>query len=798
MVFDSIPFLIFMPVVFVLYWSLRRGPQNGVLLLASYIFYGWWDWRFLCLIAASSAVDYVAGLAISRGSNPRAWLAASVGVNIGSLVVFKYLDFGIASMARILTTVGFEPHLETLGLILPVGISFYTFQTLSYTIDVYRREIKATQDVVAFFAFVGFFPQLVAGPIERARSLLPQFQRERKFNTPVSGDACLQILYGFLLKVVVADNLAVVVQQGFDYNATPSGGTVLLSTYAFAFQIYGDFAGYSHIAIGCAQLFGFSLTRNFAYPYFSRSPAEFWTRWHISLSTWFRDYVYIPLGGNRGGPKRRWLNVLVTFITSGLWHGAGFQFAAWGMYHGLLVAGQRRRDRSGRLDQPLGGSDSKLRSLFSVIATFHLICVGWVFFRSAGLFHDGELLRTLLVGWTEIPRLNNQLSWIPVVVSDRVATEKTAAWPPSQGGLQHGALGHRSCIDSGYYRLRTGSGSYRSSTSSSEGRSVPIQMEPFRAGLKAAALVCVVLVGLAGVDRVMHRLPARWTMFAHDAPRDVERLRSSHGKVLYFGDSVLSFVTRDEEDQATLPGIVADAFGQPLVDVSQRANAVDTFRTQIDYLLRAGVRPSLAVIPINLRSFAPEWASDPSWNFAMRQRMYDHLFLTRALAVFNWSFDRAEHGPPAEVAVHIGDRYMGSVEDFLEPEVQDDPPDSLIHNRYLARYGSELEGTERFKVLRELVTLVRKQEIPALFYLVPFDWESVERFVAADERAPIRANVETLRETLRQADVEWLDLTDLLATADFDYGRGNPNEHLRASGRHRCAAVLAESILRLL
>lgn len=394
MLFNSIPFLIFLPAVFLLYWALTRKTQNVLLLAASYVFYGWWDWRFLGLIALSSLVDYFAGLGIGRGKHKRVWLASSLFVNLGALATFKYLDFGIESFARILAWFGMQSNLETLSWILPVGISFYTFQTLSYTIDIYRGQDKPTHDPISFFAFVSFFPQLVAGPIERSRNLLPQFLRDRTFDADAALQGCFQILYGFWLKTVIADNLAMVTDWCFA-RPEPTGWTVLLSSYSFAFQIYGDFAGYSHIAIGCATLFGFRLMQNFAYPYFSQSPAELWRRWHISLSSWFRDYVYIPLGGGRKGAIRRRVNLLLTFGLSGLWHGAGLTYIVWGLYHGLLTTLQWWRDSSFRIDRPLGERGWTPAALLGAFVTFHLTCFGWILFRSESLAQAKFMIRAL-------------------------------------------------------------------------------------------------------------------------------------------------------------------------------------------------------------------------------------------------------------------------------------------------------------------------------------------------------------------------------------------------------------------
>jgi alginate O-acetyltransferase complex protein AlgI len=395
MLFNSTPFLVFLPIVFVVYWLLGRRGQNLLLVAASSVFYGWWDWRFLGLLWLTVAVDYTVGLGLGRGGTTRrrrAWLTVSLCTQVGLLGVFKYLDWGIRSVAGALTALGFHVSLHTLGLILPVGISFYTFQTLSYTIDVYRRRIEPTRSLLDFCAFVSFFPQLVAGPIERASHMLPQFGGERRFDRELAADGCRQMLYGFLLKIVVADNCARVVDATYGHAAASSGWALLLGTYAFAFQIYGDFAGYSHIAIGCARLFGFDLMRNFAYPYFSRSPVEFWHRWHISLSTWLGDYVYLPLWRNRSSVLRQRLTAVATFVVSGIWHGAGFNFVLWGLGHGLGTALQWWPARM-RLDRPGGRRFvPRWKDALAMFLTFQWVCALWIFFRARS---GGEALAIL-------------------------------------------------------------------------------------------------------------------------------------------------------------------------------------------------------------------------------------------------------------------------------------------------------------------------------------------------------------------------------------------------------------------
>jgi D-alanyl-lipoteichoic acid acyltransferase DltB (MBOAT superfamily) len=391
-------------VVFLLYWlaggtSLAR--RNLILLAASYVFYGWWDWRFLSLLAFSTVVDYAVGRSLDRTEEPsrrKALLATSLVVNLGLLGFFKYFNFFAAEFASAFTFLGMPITAARLDIILPVGISFYTFQTLSYSIDVYRRQLVPSRDLVAFSAYVSFFPQLVAGPIERATNLLPQFAVLQRFDRAKAADGLRQMLWGLFKKLVIADNCALEVDRIFGQHETMGGSTLLLGAVLFAFQIYGDFSGYSDIAIGCARLFGFSLMRNFAFPYFSRDMAEFWRRWHISLSTWFRDYLYIPLGGSKGG---RWMavrNTFIIFLVSGFWHGANWTFMAWGALNALyflplLLRGSNRTHieivAAGRW-LPKPGDALRIGS------TFLLTCIAWVFFRSANLGQAFEYLRGML------------------------------------------------------------------------------------------------------------------------------------------------------------------------------------------------------------------------------------------------------------------------------------------------------------------------------------------------------------------------------------------------------------------
>ena len=412
MLFNSFSFLVFFPIVLLLYWQLQRAPllyQNLLVVLVSYLFYGWWDFRFLSLLVLSSFVDYFVGYQLPRQatqSRRKMLLAVSLCFSLGLLGFFKYCDFFIHSFAALLGRLGIHADQFSLRIILPVGISFYTFQTMSYTIDVYRGKLAPTRNLFAFLAFVSFFPQLVAGPIERATNLLPQFLRRRTLDLDKARDGLRQMLWGFFKKLVVADNLAPLVKNAYEHWAQLSGLDLALGTFLFAIQIYCDFSGYSDIAIGSARLFGINLMRNFAFPYFSRDIAEFWRRWHISLSTWFRDYVYLPLGGSRASTSRRIVNVMVTFTVSGFWHGANWTFIAWGFLNGvyyipLMLAGQERKNTdiiavNRRLPSPIEG--------IQVLATFLLTLLAWVFFRSASLSDAlGYISRTFTTSWLVRP-----------------------------------------------------------------------------------------------------------------------------------------------------------------------------------------------------------------------------------------------------------------------------------------------------------------------------------------------------------------------------------------------------------
>lgn len=392
MLFNSIEFLIFLPIVFVLYWFVFKKLrwQNLLVVVASYIFYGWWDYRFLFLIALTTICSFTSALGIGKQRvsgemcGGGILTVSNIVLNLLILGIFKYYNFFADSFSQLFSGFGLTVHPVTLKLVLPVGISFYTFQALSYTIDVYRGKMSATRDVISFFAFISFFPQLVAGPIERATNLLPQFQRERRFDYENAVDGSKQILWGLFKKMVIADNCADIVDSiWFDYSHH-SSLMLVIAAVLFAFQIYGDFSGYSDIAIGTAKLFGIKLMRNFNLPYFSRSVAEFWKRWHISLNTWFVDYVYIPLGGSREGKWKTIRNTFVIFFLSGLWHGANWTYVTWGVYHAalfipMLIIGKRKKYTDVVAQERKLPS---LRELWQMGLTFVLATFGWIIFRA--------------------------------------------------------------------------------------------------------------------------------------------------------------------------------------------------------------------------------------------------------------------------------------------------------------------------------------------------------------------------------------------------------------------------------
>ena len=427
MLFNSIQFALFLPIVFLLYWFVfdrfiskskwQLRLQNAFVVVASYVFYGWWDWRFLLLIAFTSFCSWGSGMLMQRVENQqidsnltgggksleinklqrqkKLITTANIVLNLLILAIFKYYDFFVTEFAQLF-------HISTDGLllkvILPVGISFYTFQALSYSIDVYRGKIEPTKDIVAFFAFISFFPQLVAGPIERATNLLPQFLKKREFNYDTAVDGMRQILWGLFKKIVVADNCAVYVDNVFSSYQTQSGSTLLLAAIFFTFQIYGDFSGYSDIAIGTAKLFGIKLMRNFNVPYFSRDIAEFWRRWHISLTTWFRDYVYIPLGGSRVSKAKVVRNTFIIFLLSGFWHGANWTFIAWGAYHAILflplILTGKNRKYTNQIAE--GRILPTLKETGQMLLTFFLVVFGWIIFRAESIGMAWEYFQRML------------------------------------------------------------------------------------------------------------------------------------------------------------------------------------------------------------------------------------------------------------------------------------------------------------------------------------------------------------------------------------------------------------------
>jgi len=402
MLFNSIDFAIFLPIVFAAYWLIaNKGTkeQNLFLVISSLFFYGYWDWRFCFLIVASTSIDFFLGLALgkrNKAEKREILLYLSLISNLGILAFFKYFNFFLENFVEAFSFFGQSISVDGIDIILPVGISFYTFQTLSYTIDVYRNKIEPTDDFISFLAFVTFFPQLVAGPIERAKNLLPQFQRSRTFNQIEARDGLKQILWGLFKKVVIADSCAVIVDHIFTHNTELPASSLLLGAFLFSIQIYCDFSGYSDMAIGIARLFGFDLMKNFAFPYFSRDVGEFWRRWHISLTSWFKDYVYIPLGGSRGSKIKALRNVFVVFIISGFWHGASWNFIAWGLINALLFAPLflENKNRS-KLDDIGDQPKNMVKDVVSMLITFSLITLTWIFFRADDLGHAFQYFHSL-------------------------------------------------------------------------------------------------------------------------------------------------------------------------------------------------------------------------------------------------------------------------------------------------------------------------------------------------------------------------------------------------------------------
>lgn len=393
MLFNSIEFFAFLPIVFIIYWMLndRLRLQNLFVILASYVFYGWWNWRFLILIAITSASSFVSGLLMqqSESQHKRKLLnTANIVLNLGILATFKYYGFFTESISELVKLlIGYELDWITLNLVLPIGISFYTFQALSYSIDVYQNNIKATHDPIEFFAYISFFPQLVAGPIERATNLLPQFQRKRTFEYSKAVDGCRQMLWGFFKKIVIADNSAILVDVTWSNYQSQSGITLILAAILFSIQMYCDFSGYSDIAIGCAKLFGIELKANFDYPYFSRNISEFWRKWHISLMTWFRDYVYIPLGGSRCSKIKLIRNIFIVFVLSGLWHKPNWTYVFWGVYHASLISILVLLKVKVKYEHPVAYNRilPSFKELILMVTTFALVVFSRIFSRSESI-----------------------------------------------------------------------------------------------------------------------------------------------------------------------------------------------------------------------------------------------------------------------------------------------------------------------------------------------------------------------------------------------------------------------------
>lgn len=401
MFFNSIEYALFLPIVFILYWFVFKKSyksQNILLVISSYFFYACWDWRFMFLLAFSTILDFVSGLQIHKANSKltkKIWLVLSVGINLGFLGVFKYYNFFVESFAELLTMIGFTPHFSTLNIILPVGISFYTFHGLSYVFDIYNDKIKPCHNWINYSLFVSFFPLLVAGPIERATHLLPQVEKPRTFNYTKSVDGLRQILWGLFKKVVIADNCAVLADNVFNNSDQYHGSSLVLGAIFFTIQIYGDFSGYSDIALGSARLLGFELLKNFSFPYFSRDIAEFWRRWHISLSSWFKDYLYIPLGGSRGGMAKTIRNTFIIFLVSGFWHGANWTFLAWGGLNALFIMPSIifKSNRKNLDVVAQGRIIPSVNDICKVVATFLLATFAWIFFRAESIHHAFDFIQ---------------------------------------------------------------------------------------------------------------------------------------------------------------------------------------------------------------------------------------------------------------------------------------------------------------------------------------------------------------------------------------------------------------------
>jgi D-alanyl-lipoteichoic acid acyltransferase DltB (MBOAT superfamily) len=454
MVFNSFEYAVFLPLVFILYWTVLRKRQNHLLLAASYLFYGWWDWRFLSLIIVSTFTDFFVAKGINASEHPgrrRLLMFTSVAVNLGILGFFKYFNFFIDSAAGLLDSAGLEPNLPSLTILLPVGISFYTFQTLGYTIDVYRRKMEPTDDLLSFAVYVAFFPQLVAGPIERASRLLPQIQSLRvRLAAPQVRSGLYLILLGLFRKVVIADGLAPMVNEAFGRSGSGDWLRLLLGIYAFSLQIYGDFAGYSAIARGSSRLLGIELIENFRQPYLARNITHFWRTWHISLSSWLRDYLYITIGGNRRGRIFTYRNLMITMLLGGLWHGAAWTFVVWGGLHGIYLAAHRslRHKSPKAADDPFTVAD-----ILPALATFHLVALSWIFFRADSFSQAWDYLWGIVTLRGAVPDLVAAGDMLALLLplglmsflidlAQRQARSQTATleWPTLGRGLAYGVM----------------------------------------------------------------------------------------------------------------------------------------------------------------------------------------------------------------------------------------------------------------------------------------------------------------------------------------------------------------------
>ncbi|MCX6217319.1 MBOAT family O-acyltransferase [Spirosoma sp.] len=399
MVFNSLTFLVFITFFLLVYFSLEGRGRLWVCLLGSYLFYGWWDWRFLGLIGFTTLMDYTLGILMASSDNERfrkRLIYFSVTANLLFLGFFKYFNFFADSLRQLIQAFGFHPSDTTLTILLPIGISFYTFQSMSYTVDIYRREIEPERDLVRFAAFVSLFPQLVAGPIVRAKDFLPQFKSDKRWDWDRFMSGLTRVLWGFFKKVAIADSLAPFVEQCFSLPATLSSSHVLLGIIFYSFQIYCDFSGYSDIAIGLARILGFTFIENFRTPYFSRSFTEFWTRWHISLSSWLRDYLYIPLGGNRGGKLKTYRNMMLTMLIGGLWHGANWTFLFWGFLHGSYQVIQRLIQPFGRRLYQVLHLPVVVRQGLDILLVYSLTCFAWIYFRSPTFAIADQVIHTVL------------------------------------------------------------------------------------------------------------------------------------------------------------------------------------------------------------------------------------------------------------------------------------------------------------------------------------------------------------------------------------------------------------------